>query len=192
MKMSMLSLEAQRILEDIASGLAEGLARCLTRGGYLKESSFVVVTKLIKSISIYMIYPRGSAGETHCKLIGGYPAEDHGIGLDDNIEKHPDIQSVCESESCEILIIDSRDASKTGHFREIIVKKGIKSIVLVPIRIDKKVVGVIAVDIFDGDNLDIWLEKFLKRLGISISIILQGKLAGVCSDGKAPFPCFAY
>ena len=93
----------------------------------------------IERCTIYRIFDKD--GQLWCEITGGIPAADHGIGLKEELNKHPDIQAVVNSQ--EISIVDNpKDSPLTLHFRAIVRSRSINQILYIPVT--KKIV--IAID----------------------------------------------
>lgn len=84
----------------------------------------------IKSCVIYRIF--GKDGQRWCEIAAGVPPEDHGIGLKEELDKHPDIQAVVDSQK---ITIDDNPQNNplTIRFRDIILTRKINQILYVPV-----------------------------------------------------------
>lgn len=106
----------------------------------------------IKSCIIFRIFIKISDTEKkkHCKLIAGVPLEDHTIGYEGDLEKHPDIEDATKMREKFLVITNPKDDGRCSYFKEIIENKQITEILYIPLcaemKGDKRVEGVIVID----------------------------------------------
>lgn len=105
-------------------------------------------------------YITDSEREKRCKLIAGVPLEEHTIGYESNIERHPDIKDAINTKEKFFVIAEPRRDERCYYFKEIIERKRIVEILYVPlcteINGDRKIEGVIVIDkmLDDGKQFD--------------------------------------
>jgi transcriptional regulator with GAF, ATPase, and Fis domain len=80
-----------------------------------------------------------------CRIIHGIPVGAHGIGLDESMEKHPDIQSVLTAKNI-VLIQTPLEDKRTQHIRLIVTQRGINAILYLPFRKLGTIIGIIVID----------------------------------------------
>ena len=84
----------------------------------------------IERCTIYRIF--NIDNERWCEITAGVPVKEHGIGLKEELNKHPDIQNVVKSQK--ITIIDNPEENPlTLHFVEIVRLKKTNSILYIPV-----------------------------------------------------------
>ncbi len=91
----------------------------------------------------------------HCKLIAGVPLEEHTIGYESDVERHPDIKDAISTKEKFSVITDPKQDERCFYFKEIIERKGITEILYIPlcteINEDRRIEGVIVIDkMLDG------------------------------------------
>jgi len=84
----------------------------------------------IKSCVIYRIFDKD--GQQWCEIAAGVPSGEHGIGLKEELNKHPDIQAIVDSQKITIDD-DPQNNPLTLRFREIIRTRKINQILYIPI-----------------------------------------------------------
>ncbi len=105
----------------------------------------------VPSCLIYRILKKG--GEAWCKIVAGVPDGAHKIGWEDKIDNQPHIACVV-NEKKQLIIDDPLNDPKTERLNDIVQKKGINSILLIPLVSKKKgnnerielVIGVLVLD----------------------------------------------
>jgi len=84
----------------------------------------------IERCTIYRIFDKD--GQRWCEIAAGVPVGDHGIGLKEKLNKHPDIQDVVDSQ--EITIDYNPNESPLAlHFRAIVRSRQINQILYIPV-----------------------------------------------------------
>ncbi len=91
----------------------------------------------------------------HCKLIAGVPLEEHTIGYESDVERHPDIKDAISAKEKFSVITDPKQDERCFYFKEIIERKRIVEILYIPlcteINGDRRIEGVIVIDkMLDG------------------------------------------
>lgn len=84
----------------------------------------------VERCTIYRIFDKN--GQRWCEIAAGVPIEEHGIGLKEELSKHPDIQAVVNSQRIDI-IDHPEDNPLTIHFRPIVLSKQINQILYIPV-----------------------------------------------------------
>jgi len=92
----------------------------------------------VERCTIYRIFNKD--GQYWCEIVAGVPVKEHGIGLKEELVKHPDIQAAVDSQENKI-INDPEVNFLTSHFREIILDKRINQILYIPA--SKEIVAVV-------------------------------------------------
>lgn len=114
----------------------------------------------IQSCIIFRIFAKQAERKTYCKITAGVPIAEHKIGLEEELEKHPDIEDAIKNNERFIKITNPSKDWRCSYFKEIIDNKKITEILYAPLlaevsgeRVTK---GVIAIDrtIDEGRQFD--------------------------------------
>ncbi len=113
----------------------------------------------------------------YCQIIAGIPMEEHGIGMVDLLDNHPDIKGVFQNGKI-VICDDPRSDPLTDYFKQTIETKNIVQILYIPLRQgDKKIKGLIVIDITNNDDREKKFSdeeiKFCSVVGKLIAKILE-------------------
>jgi transcriptional regulator with GAF, ATPase, and Fis domain len=128
----------------------------------------------VRRCAIFKI-DRGEADKTYIEITAGVPTEEHGIGLREEISKHPDIEEAVKGKKV-MVISDPKNSPLTSYFREIVEKKEINQILYLPLisELTNKVIGVIVIDaVKEKTQFDPEEIEFCSQVGELISLIVD-------------------
>lgn len=132
----------------------------------------------IQSCIIFRIFAKYAERKTYCKITAGVPIAEHKIGLEEELEKHPDIADALMHYERFFKITNPSQDWRCSYFKEIIETKRITEILYIPllaeVNNEKKVKGVIVIDrtVDEGRQFDEEEIEFCCQVAELLAIIM--------------------
>jgi hypothetical protein len=132
----------------------------------------------IQSCILFRIFAKQPERKTYCKITAGVPITEHKIGLEEELQKHPDIEDAIKNKERFMRITNPAQDWRCYYFKGIIENKKITEILYAPLLAEvsgeKIIKGVIAIDrtIDDGRKFNEEEIEFCCQVAELLTIII--------------------
>lgn len=132
----------------------------------------------IRSCIIFRTFLKKKERKFFCKITAGMPKNEHGIGFQEELSFHPDLEDVFSRKEKFVIITDPKNDSRCQYFKSTIEWKRISEILYIPliVRVEssEKTKGMIVIDknFEDGRKFDDEEIEFCCQVAKLIAMII--------------------
>ncbi|MBU3925797.1 hypothetical protein KJ763_01360 [Patescibacteria group bacterium] len=104
----------------------------------------------IRSCIIFRTFLHKEERQLYCKITAGVPKDDHGVGLEELLDKHPDVKHATSQKQRFIVIKNPCENELCSYFKSTIERRKISEILYIPLLVEvegsPKTKGAIVID----------------------------------------------